>query len=100
MTTPDRFPREPRDELRDCRNAIEVLDSRIVALLAQRIEIALRAAAAKRAAGLSLVDPAREVEVIDRVVAEGRRHKLRADAIEQVFERIIDMSRRAQEDAR
>jgi chorismate mutase/prephenate dehydratase len=100
MKAADRFPREPRDELRDCRNAIEVVDSRIVALLAQRVALALRAAAAKRAAGLSLVDPAREAEVIDRVVAEGRRHDLPAEAIEQVFERIIDMSRRVQEDAR
>jgi chorismate mutase/prephenate dehydratase len=100
MTTADRFSRDPRDELRDCRNAIEVVDSRIVALLAQRVELALRAAAAKRAAGLSLVDPARESEVIDRVILEARPHNLPADAIRQVFERIIDMSRRAQEDAR
>jgi chorismate mutase/prephenate dehydratase len=100
MTTPDRFPREPRDELRDCRNAIEVVDSRIVALLGERVALALRAAAAKRAAGLSLVDPVREAEVIERVVAEGRRHHLPSGAVEQVFERIIDMSRRAQESAR
>ena len=100
MTTPDRFPGDPRDELRDCRNAIEVIDKRIVALLAQRVELALRAASAKRAAGLSLVDRVREAEVIDRVVAEGRSHGLAADAVERVFEWIIDMSRRAQEDAR
>jgi chorismate mutase/prephenate dehydratase len=100
MTTPDRFPRDPQDELRDCRNAIEVVDSRIVALLAQRVALALRAASAKRAAGLSLVDRAREAEVIDRVVAEGRSHDLPAEAIERVFKGIIDMSRRAQENAR
>jgi chorismate mutase len=100
MTTPDRFPDGAHDELRDCRNAIEVVDKRIVALLAQRIALALRAASAKRAAGLSLVDHVREAEVIDRVVAEGRSHGLKADGVERVFESIIDMSRRAQEDAR
>lgn len=100
MTTPDRFPGDPQDELRDCRNAIEVVDRRIVALLAQRVSLALRAAGAKRAAGLSLVDRAREAEVIDRVVAEGRSHNLPKDAVERVFESIIDMSRRAQEEPR
>ena len=100
MTTPDRFSRDPHEELRDCRNAIEVVDRRIVALLAQRVALALRAAGAKRAAGLPLVDRAREAEVIDRVVAEGRGHDLPADGIAQVFERIVAMSRRVQEDAR
>lgn len=100
MTAPDRFPSDPSDELRDCRNAIEVVDSRIVALLAQRVALAMRAASAKRAAGLPLVDRAREAEVIDRVIAEGRTHDLPADAVRLVFERIIDMSRRAQEAAR
>jgi chorismate mutase len=100
MTTPDRFPGDPHDELRDCRNAIEVVDKRIVALLAQRVALALRAAGAKQAAGLPLVDRVREAEVIDRVVAEGRGHGLPADGVKRVFERIIDMSRRAQEDAR
>lgn len=100
MTTAERFPGDPRDELRDCRNAIEVVDRRIVALLAQRVDLALRAASAKRAAGLSLVDRAREAEVIDRVAAEARGHNLPADAVERVFEAIIDMSRRAQEERR
>jgi chorismate mutase len=100
MTTSDRFARDPLDELRDCRNAIEVVDRRIVALLAQRVELALRAASAKRTAGLPLVDRTRESEVIERVITEGRRHGLPADAVERVFERIVDMSRRAQEEPR
>ena len=100
MTTSADFPRDPREELIDCRNAIEVVDRRIVALLAQRIALALRAANAKRAAGLPLVDRAREAEVIHRVVAEARSHDLPHDAVERIFERIVAMSRRAQEDQR
>jgi chorismate mutase len=100
MTTPDRFPEDPHEELRDCRNAIEVVDRRIVALLGQRVALALRAAAAKRAAGLPLVDEARESEVLDRVVTEGRGHGLPRDGVKQVFERIVAMSRRVQEEAR
>jgi chorismate mutase len=100
MTAPDDFARDPHGELMDCRNAIEVVDRRIVALLAQRIELALRAAKAKEAAGLPLVDGAREAEVISRVTFEGRRHGLSSAGVEQIFERIVAMSRRAQEDAR
>ena len=100
MTASDRFPADPSGELRDCRNAIEVVDSRIVALLAQRVALALRAADAKRAAGLPLVDRAREAEVIDRVIMAARSHDLPDDAVKRVFERIIDMSRRAQDAGR
>jgi chorismate mutase/prephenate dehydratase len=100
MTSPDRFPRDPHEELIDCRNAIEVVDRRIVVLLAQRVALAMRAARAKQAAGLPVLDGAREAEVIDRVVAEGRTHGLPADGVEKIFERIVAMSRRVQEEAR
>ena len=98
--TSDTSPREPRDELRDCRNAIEVVDRRIVALLAQRVALGLRAADAKRAAGLPLVDRARESDVLRSALAAAREHALPAESVEQIFERIIELSRRAQEAAR
>jgi chorismate mutase/prephenate dehydratase len=97
--TPESTERGPRQELIDCRNAIEVVDRRIVALLAQRIALGLRAATAKRGAGLPLKDRAREAEVLEHAVAEGRSHDLPEKELKKVFERIIEMSRRAQEDA-
>jgi chorismate mutase len=100
MTAADHPSRDPRNELRDCRNAIEVVDRRIVALLAQRVSLALRAAEAKKTARLPIVDAAREAEVFQRVLAEGRLHALPADALQDIFERIVAMSRRAQEEAR
>ena len=100
MTTPDAARHDPRQELMDCRNAIEVVDRRLVELLAQRVSLGLRAAAAKREAGLPLKDKAREAEVLDRVLAEGRRHGLPQKDLKKIFERIIDMSRRTQKDAR
>jgi chorismate mutase len=99
MTT-DAASRDPRDDLRDCRNAIEVVDRRIVALLAQRVALGLRAAEAKRRADLPLKDRKREAEVIERAQAEGRGKGLPEKAIRKIFEHIVDMSRRAQEDAR
>jgi chorismate mutase len=90
----------PRDELRDSRNAIEVVDRRIVALLAQRVALGLRAAEAKRAAGLPMVDRARESEVLRSVLAAAEEHDLPSKAVERIFERIIDLTRRMQESTR
>jgi chorismate mutase len=98
--TSDESARGPRDELRDSRNAIEVVDRRIVALLAQRVALGLRAAEAKRAAGLPMVDRARESDVLRSVLAAAREHSLPSDSVERIFEQIIDLSRRTQEAAR
>ena len=100
MTSPDRFTRDPHEELRDCRNAIEVVDRRIVALLAQRMTLARRAAQAKQQAGLPLVDMVREAEVFHRVATEARANDLPPDGVEQVFDRIVALSRRVQEETR
>ncbi|HET9013215.1 MAG TPA: chorismate mutase, partial [Gemmatimonadaceae bacterium] len=88
MTTSHESAPDPRDELRDCRNAIEVVDRRIVALLAQRVTLGLRAAAAKRDAGLPVKDKAREAAVIERAVAEAQAHRLPAKAVKKIFEQI------------
>ena len=100
MTPPGHSMRGPADELMACRNAIEVVDRRIVALLAQRVALGLRAATAKREAGLPMVDPAREAEVMANVVAAAGEQGLPADPVRELFQRIVAMSRRAQEDAR
>jgi chorismate mutase len=100
MTRPDEASRDAREELRDCRNAIEVVDRRIVALLGQRVTLGLRAAAAKRDAGLPLKDKDREKAVIESAVKEAESHGLRIKSVKKIFEEIIDMSRRAQEDAK
>jgi chorismate mutase len=100
MTTPGSAGHDPRDDLMEARNAIEVVDRRMVALLAQRVALALRAAEAKRRADLPLKDRAREKEVIERAVVDGRSHGLPDKAVKKIFEHIVDMSRRAQEDAR
>ena len=100
MTTPESADRDARLELIDCRNAIEVIDRRIVTLLAQRVALGLRAAAAKRSQGLPLKDKEREKEVVARAVAEARTHGLAEKAVRKIFEQVVDMSRRAQEEAR
>lgn len=97
MTSASESARDPRDELRDCRNAIEVIDRRIVALLAQRVALGLRAADAKRRAGLPIIDASREAEVLRVAVDAARDEGLPIDPVRELFERIVRISRQAQE---
>ncbi|HUQ46355.1 MAG TPA: chorismate mutase [Gemmatimonadaceae bacterium] len=100
MTASSESARDPREELMECRNAIEVVDRRIVALLAQRVALALRAAKAKRSAGLPIVDPSREEEVLRVVLDAGAQESLPAAPLRDIFHHIVGLSRRVQEDAR
>ena len=100
MTTTDGSARDPHDELMECRNAIEVVDQRIVSLLAQRVVLALGAARAKRDAGLPIVNPMREADVIEAAVRAAGVEGLPADPVREIFQHIVGISRRAQESAR
>jgi chorismate mutase len=92
-------PRDPREELADCRSAIEDVDRRIVELLVARVALGQRTAKLKAAAGLPLLDPRREAEVIRRVAELGREERMPSEAIREIFWQIVGMCRRAQEDA-
>ncbi len=100
MTSLDDSTPDARTELADCRNAIEVVDHRIVSLLADRVELARRTAGIKRAAGMPILDPQREAEAIWRAVATAREHALATEPVREIFWHIVGMSRRAQEEAR
>ncbi len=79
------------------RHALERIDDDILALLARRVALAREVAAAKRTAGLPLLDPKREAEVIRRVVAKGREMSLPPEPVREIFWLVIGLSRRAQE---
>ena len=98
MTSGDGAP-DPRAELAACRTEIEQVDRRIVALLAERVTLGRRTALLKRAAGLPILDPQREAEVIRRAVTAAREHDLPSEAVREVFWHVVGLSRRAQEEA-
>lgn len=100
MTAAGGEERDPRAALATCRESIEELDRRIVALLAERLAIGKRTTALKAAAGLPILDPAREAEVIRRAVAAAREHDLPTEDVREIFWHVVGMSRRAQEQAR
>ena len=90
---------DPLAELAECRTEIEALDRRLVALLAERVALGKRTATLKKAAGLPILDPQREAEVIRRAVGTAREHDLPVEAIREVFWQVVGLSRRAQEAA-
>lgn len=73
------------------RAEIDAIDSEILRLLNRRAEIALRVGAVKAEKDASMVDPARESEVIARLTNENRG-PFDATGIENIFQRIIDES--------
>lgn len=96
----ERPPRDAREELAECRGAIEDIDRQIVELLVARVALGQRTAELKAAAGLPLLDPRREAEVIRRVTAIGREQGMPSEAVREIFWQIVGMCRRAQEEAR
>ena len=87
-----------RSELAGCRSAIEELDQRIIALLAERVALGQRTRVLKQAAGLPILDPQREAQVIRRAVSAARERGLPIEPVRQIFWHIVGLSRRAQEE--
>ncbi len=89
---------DPLDELAQCRAEIEEIDRRLIALLAERVTLGRKTATIKRAAGLPILDPQREAEVIRRAVTTAREHDLPLEAVREMFWHVVGLSRRAQEE--
>jgi chorismate mutase len=88
---------EPMSELARCRMQIEALDRQLIALLAERVALGRRTATLKRAAGMPILDPQREAEVIRRAVTTAREHALPEEAVREIFWHVVGLSRRVQE---
>ena len=97
MNENDEAHDEVIDELAACREEIERIDDQIVALLVQRLALGRRTGELKRRAGLPMIDPTREAEVIRRVAESARSAGMPSEPIREIFWQIVDMSRRAQE---
>jgi prephenate dehydrogenase len=91
---PDLGDRSP--ELKQTREHIDAVDREIVRLLAQRAQLAQRAARAKAKLGAPVLDSTREAEVMGARRAWADELKVDADAVADVFRAIMTMSRRAQ----
>lgn len=84
------------EKVENPRAEIDAIDSKILRLLNQRAEIALRVGAAKQGADASLCDPHRERDVLSRL-CQDNPGPFDDQSIENIFQRIIDESLQLQQ---
>lgn len=89
-------PAESGEELTRLRDQIERVDRDLVALISTRVALGRLVGTAKRAAGLPLLDPAREAAVVRRAGALAREAGLEDEDVRYIFWHLIGLSRRAQ----
>lgn len=82
--------------LEKLREQIDGIDGRILSLLCERQEIASEIGKEKRRSGLPVFDPAREQEVLRRLIADDQT-SLNPDAIRSIFNEIISAARTVQQ---
>lgn len=82
------------------RIRIEKADDRLLALLQRRMRLARAIGKAKEAAGLPVLDPAREARVVRRVAARARELGMPAEEVRSLFWNIIALCRTEQINAR
>jgi chorismate mutase len=80
-------------DIEDWRKRIDAIDEQLMRLLNSRSACAVEIGKIKRALGLPVYSPDREAWILDRVARENPG-PLDNTAIQRVFERIIDESRR------
>jgi chorismate mutase len=90
--------RVSREQIDALRERIDTLDGQIVALLNARAGCALEIGRLKEALGLQIYQPDRERAVLQHVRALNPG-PLNDDAVQRLFERIIDEARRLEREA-
>ena len=78
------------------RDLIDEIDTELMQLLARRAELSMRAARAKAEVGKGVRDPKRETDLLHRRRAIADSYGLDPDAVEAVFQSILNLSRRHQ----
>ncbi len=91
---PDLGKRSP--ELHEARAHIDSIDRDLVVLLARRAELSARAGRAKRALGHGVLDANREHEVLAQRRRWAEEQSLDPDAVDDVFQAILRLSRSVQ----
>jgi prephenate dehydrogenase len=96
LSIPDLGSRSPA--LQEVRDHIDTLDQELVALLARRKELVLRAGRAKAELGLPVHDPDREASQLRARRAWAEAAHLDAQGVEEVFRVVLRASRAVQGD--
>ena len=81
------------------RGEIERIDRELIGLIGKRLQVADRMGRAKRAAGLTMLDPAQEAVVLRRAATLARAARLPEEEIRDIFWQLVALSRRVQQDS-
>jgi chorismate mutase len=84
-------------QLADCRERIDAVDLKILALLNERTQIVEEIGRIKQHLTLPIYEPKREDQVFHNVISNNPG-PLSGEAVKRVFERIIDEMRTVQRD--
>ena len=87
------------DDIEDWRKKIDEIDLKLVELLNRRSQCAIEIGRIKNKLNVEIYDPRREETVIDNV-RNFSSGPLTKEAVQRLFERIVDESRRAQREVR
>ena len=87
----------PVARLAACREEIDGLDRRLVELLNERTAIVEKIGQAKKEAEMAVYEPKREDAVYANIAASNQG-PLTNDALQRIFERIIDEMRKVQKE--
>lgn len=82
--------------IEEIRNKIDLLDSRIIGLIAERQAIAARMAHEKYLAGLPIRDDERRAALLERVFNEAVEQQIDPVMVRRIFEILMDMSEERQ----
>jgi chorismate mutase len=94
MTPATAKPTPPR--LAALRAKIEGTDDAILGLIVKRAELARKIGAAKKRAGLPVLDPAREAQVVRRAASRARELGMPNEEVRTLFWQIIALCRAEQ----
>ncbi|MGQ0764867.1 MAG: chorismate mutase [Gemmatimonadota bacterium] len=97
MTRSVSGPREAVVELSRLRAELESIDQQLIDLIVRRTLLAREAGDAKRVAGLPLMDPVREVRVIETAAAQARQAGIADAEVWQIFRLLVTLARKAQD---
>jgi chorismate mutase-like protein len=86
-----------KERLAECRQRIDAVDLKILALLNERTRIVEEIGRIKQALAMPIYEPKREDQVFHNVTA-ANGGPLSPEAVKRVFERIIDEMRTIQRD--
>lgn len=83
-----------KDKLEEYRERIDMLDSKIVELLGERMKVVDNVGEYKKEKGLPVTDEDREKILFEKVREMGKDTGLDEDFIQELFERIINQAKK------